>query len=231
MQTLFKIIPQSTNGEISETLDLDIEAVNRSLHSSMRMEARSDEAYIVVETLIKNDERAKQLVQQELDRIYFFTCVRATAEMVTGRVSAIFTSSYAIHGPLPTGLGPQNWMPEVALQLRLWAVGVDVPDPATKVLIFFQIVELAFPNTKDKTAYPPYTPSFPPHRRTEAMLLRHIVSHAGRPFPMTKMYLEHLGLEPMMSDRSNPRWLEVISDKVKLVQEEAYEVIQNALQP
>lgn len=63
------------------------------------------------------------------------------------------------------------------------------------------------------------------------MLLRHIVSHAGRPFPMTKMYFEHLGLEPMMSDRSNPQWLEVISDKVKLVQEDAYEIIRNALLP
>lgn len=213
------------------TLELNIEAVNRSLHPSMRMEARSDGAYIVVETLIKNDERAKQLVQQELDRIYFFTCVRATAEMVTGRVSATFTFSYAIHGPLPTALGPQNWTPEVALQLRLWAVAVDIPDPAIKILLFFQIIELAFPNTKDKTAYPPYTPFSPLHRRTEAMLLRHVVSHAGLPFPTTKMYLKYLGLEPMMADRSNPQWLEVISDKVDLVQEEAHEIIRNALLP
>lgn len=137
MQTLFKICPRSTGSGVLEALDLDIEAVNRVLHSSMRMEARSDGVYIVVETPIKNDERAIQLVQQELDRIYFFTCVRTTAEMVTGQVSTDLTLSYSIHRPLPTGLGPQNWTPEVALQLRLWAVAINIPDPATKILIFF----------------------------------------------------------------------------------------------
>lgn len=222
MYTSFKLIPEANQ------LDLEVVAVNRSLPSCMHLERRSDGVYVIVETRVEEDEGAHQLVQRELDRIFFLTCVRVRAEMCRRRVSADFILSYRIHGPLSAGLGPQNWTPTLALQLRLWNVAADILDPPTQVLIFFQIIEISYPNSAD---YPPYTnASGLPHPRTEAKLLRHLVSHAGQATnKQTKMYLQFLGLGPMMANRSDPFWIQVISEKVKHVRQEAYAAIKSVI--
>jgi hypothetical protein len=200
------------------------------------MKGLDDGVHIVVETLVEEDESAHQLVQRELDRIFFLTCVRARAEMCRRRVYADFTVSYRIHGELPAGLEPQDWGGEdwgstIALQLRLWSVAVDIADPPTQLLIFFQIIELAYPDTNDSVPYPIYVDATrPPHPRTEAKLLRHLVSHAGQAAKgQTQKYLQFLGLEPVMANRSDPAWLHAIVAKVKHVRQEAYAVIKSAI--
>jgi hypothetical protein len=222
MHTLFKLTPES------KTLDLDLIAANKALTPCMRMEERSDGVYIVVETAKEEDEEAHQLVQRELDRIFFLTCVRISATMCSRRVYAEFPFSYRIHGQLPPNLVPQAWNSTIALQLRLWNVAVDIIDPATQILIYFQIIELACPNQND---YPKYTDeSRAPHPRTEAKLLRHLVAHAGEATnAATRMYLRFLGLGPVMADRSNPLWLRTIAGKVRHVQTEAHAAIKDAL--
>lgn len=222
MFTLFKLIPKS------KKLDLDIDAANRSLHPSMRLEKRTDGAYAIVETLKEEDEGALQLVQRELDRIFFLTCARVKAEMCRRRVQVDLVLSYDIHGALPTGLQPQEWNPTIELQLRLWSVAVDIVDPPTKLLIFFQIIELAH---QDATDYPKYTNSSQsPHPLTEAKLLRHLVTHAGvATGKETTLYLEFLGLGPVMADRSNPNWLRIVAGKVEHVRAVAYAAIKFAL--
>jgi hypothetical protein len=231
MQTSFRITPES-----KKPLDFDIEGVNASLPHGMHMEKRDDGVYIVVATPVEEDEDAQQLVQRELDRIFFLTCVRASAEMSRRRVCADLTLSYRIHGELPVGLGPQDWGEEdwgstIALRLRLWSVAVDIADPPTQLLIFFQIIELAYPDTNDSVAYPIYTDATrPPHPRTEAKLLRHLVSHAGQAAKgQTQKYLQFLGLEPVMANRSDPTWLQAISAKVNHVRQEAYAVIKSVI--
>jgi hypothetical protein len=222
MYTLFKLIPEA------KEFDFDVVAVNRSLPSSMQMEERSDGIYVVVDTPVEEDEVAQQHVQRELDRIFFLTCVRARAEMCRRTVCADFKFSYRIHGTLPADLEPQNWSPILALQLRLWDVAADIVDPPTQLLIFYQIIELSYPKPAD---YPAYTDaSSAPHPRTEAKLLRHLVSHAGHPTqPQTQKYLQFLGLGPVMANRSDPAWLQVISEKVKHVRQEAYVVINSVI--
>lgn len=96
------------------------------------------------------------------------------------------------------------------------------------MLIFFQIIELTYPARVD---YPTYTDaSHAPHPRTEAKLLRDLVAHAGNAvYKQTQLYLQYLGLEPVMSNRSDPDWLRVVSQKVGQVQAEAYRVIDSVL--
>lgn len=218
MHTLFKLTPES------KTLDLEIAAVNSALHPSMRMEERNDGVYIVVQTTKEEDEEAHQLVQRELDRIFFLTCVRASAAMCSRLVHADLVCSYRIHGRLPADLQPQEWNSTVALQLRLWNVAADMVDPAVQLLIYFQIVELAYPH---QDAYPKYTDSSrAPDPKTEAKLLRHLVAHAGEATNnATKKYLQYLDLGLVMADRCSPQWLRIIADKVEHVRNEAYAAI------
>jgi hypothetical protein len=89
---------------------------------------------------------------------------------------------------------------------------------------------LSHPDMRDEKVYPPYPDeSQPPDPMTEAMLLRHVVAHAGAPRVPTEKYLKFLGLDPVMSNRSDPEWLRVIALKVVHVQEQARTVIQASL--
>jgi hypothetical protein len=211
---------------------LDIPTVNRLLPEIMTAQTSNDEVYIVVRTSKEEDEEALPLVQRELDRISFFTGARARIEMIRRRVQASLTISYRILVPFPPELGPQQWHPTLALQLRLWSVADDIEDPPTQLMIFFQVIELAYPKLDDRSAYPKYTDaSLVPHPRTEAKLLRHLVSHAGHATGKeTRLYLEFIGAGPVMANRSDPTWLRLVGAKVAHVQTQAREAITFMLQ-
>jgi hypothetical protein len=199
----------------------------------MTIEEKDDGTYISVETPVAEDPTAERDVHRELDRIFFLTCVRVRAEMCRTTVTSDLVCNYRIHGHLPQYIQPQSWTskPELALQLRLWSVADDTNDPPARLLIFFQIVELAFPETRDDAHYPAYKDvSIPPHPRTEAKLLRNLVAHAGKPTnPQTETYIKFLGLEEMLSNRSDPEYLRVIGEKAEHVKSEARKAIESAL--
>ena len=225
MQTRFRITPAGSN----KPLDLDSGAVNKALPSGMHMEWKNERAYFVVETPVEEDANALALVQRELDRIFFLTCVRAHAEMIRRVVTADFPQSYWIHGFLPDELGPQDWTPELSLQLRLWSVAVDIVDPPIQLLIFFQIIELSYPDLQDHSQYPPYAGG-EPDRRTEAKILRHIVAHASEADrKQTKLYLQSHQLGKLMANRSDANWVAFITCKVRDVKALAKEVIEATL--
>jgi hypothetical protein len=204
--------------------------LNNFLPPGIHAEAKSDRTYITVETATTDDSRAQRLVDRQLDLIFFVTGVRVRAEMCRRLVSSDLVCSYRIHGSLQRGRQPQSWSNNLGLQLRLWSVAVDIIDAPMKLLLFFQIIELSYPDTNDENVYPPYSDtSKAPHSRTEAMLLRHLVSHAGAARKQTEKYLQYLGLQPVLSNRSDPEWLRVIAEKVAHVEAEARAVIQASL--
>lgn len=226
MQTLFKLVPEGQN-----PLKVDITSANPTLPAGMHMERRNDGLYMVVDTPVEEDEDAQLLVQRELDRLFFLSGLRMQPAMIRRIVAASFGQTYLIHQNLPEHLGTQDWNPKLALQLRLWRVGMDTVDRPTRLLIFFQIIELQYPDSKNATAYPSYR-VVPLHPRTEAKLLRNIVAHAGQATSAdTRWYLEeHLKLgDMMMADRSDPRWNKIINEKADHVQGVAVDAIEEAL--
>lgn len=226
MQTSFRITLASERDE------LDIASVNRSLHPDMQMEMRGRDLFVVVETSKEEDEEAHQLVRRELDRIYFFTAIRATAEMCSRTVRSDFPASYRILGLLPAELEAQDWNPIITLQLRLWSVADEITDSPTRLLILFQIIELTYPLKPNTPDYPKYeSHHHAPERRTEAKLLRHLVTHAEHASRReTQLYVRYLGLESdLMANRSDPKWLRIVSEKVGLVRDEARDVIRAAI--
>jgi hypothetical protein len=219
MQTIFALIPECS------PLDIEIGVLNKFLPAGMHAEAKPDRTYITVETEAAEDSRAQPLVDRQLDLIFFITCVRVHAEMCCRQVSSDLVASYRVHGGLQHGKQPQSWSGNLGLQLRLWSVAVDISDPPTKLLLFFQIIELSCP------VYIRYVDDTKvPDPKTEAKLLRHLVSHAGKPDQIqTQKYLQYLKLPPMLSNRSDPTWLRIIAEKVALVEAEARAVIQAVL--
>lgn len=211
-----------------ESLDVDLPSFQSVLPPSMSVVCRDDAVYVEVQTPSEEDARAQFHVDRELDRLFFLTCVRVKAEMCTRRVQASFHGAWSIHGSIPPGTVQQDWNYVLGVQLRLWAIASELHDPIVKIIVLYQIIELAFPNPN---SYPVYTDaSQAPHPRTECRLLRHLVVHAGEVTnPQLQTYCTHLGLPPLMLDRTDSGYVELLSSKCQLVEQEAKLVLQRAL--
>jgi hypothetical protein len=222
MHTRFKLLPAS--GEV----DLDPGLLKQSLPHGFEVEVLSDGFYVEVPADSAEDRRAQYLIDRELDRIYFLTCVRVRAEMIRRKVSATFTASWSVHGALPHSVAPLSWTYDLALQLRLWSAASATTDPLVKILLLFQIIELAYPDTGH---FPEYLDtSTPPHPRPECRFIRHLIAHAGDvKLTQLKTYCEHLGLPTLMLDRTDPAHVGVIAGKLPLVEDQARRVLASAV--
>ena len=214
----------------SKDVDLNLSRFRAMLPSSMSLENRVDDLYLTVASPGNEDESTQQLINRELDRVFFLTCVRVKAEMIRRTVTATYRGTWSVHGELPAGTGPLTWTDTVSLQLRLWSLASEVVDFSMKVILYFQIIELSFPDTRDAANYPPYRDSsVPPHPRTESKLLRHLVAHAGLPQSETRTYLRHLGLPEVASNQVHVHWESRLSTRLAVVEREARGVLRNAV--
>ena len=191
----------------------------------MKVVHRDDTYYMEVETTKEEDAGAQFHVDRELDRLFFLTCVRVKAEMCKRKVSAKFVVAWSIQGEIPSGTKPQQWNYTLGLQLRIWSLACETTDPLAKIVLLYQIIELSCP------AFPAYADETqPPHPLTECKFLRHLVVHAGDVGGgELKTYCAYLGIPPLMLDRTDSSFVELISSKCKLVEEQAKGVIQAAL--
>ncbi|MHB1174322.1 MAG: hypothetical protein ACYCZJ_04285 [Sulfuriferula sp.] len=212
-------------------IDLEYDQFRAALPSNIDLKLQSDGYYATVESTGPDDPNAQQLIDRELDRIYFLTTMRLRAVAYPAIGTIQLNLVIRVLGDIPPGTRPQQWTPRLALQLRLWAMAVDSTDSCLSILLFFQIIELSYPETADEQAYPKYTgDSLDP--RTEAKLLRSLVAHAGvATRTETLKYRDFLGLLPEPPDLVHPDWSRVISKKVAHVKAQAHSVLQNALQP
>ncbi len=210
-------------------IDLEYDRFRAALPPTIDLKLQPDGLYATVESAGSDDSDTQQLIDRELDRIFFLTNVRlrAVACPTTGTVELKLV--VRVLGGIPHGTCPQQWTDHLALQLRLWAMAVDSTDPCLSILLFFQIIELSYPKTTDETAYPKYTGAFL-HPRTEAKLLRNFVAHTGNARSETSKYLEFLGLLSYPSNLVHPDWRRVISKKVAHVEAQAHSVLKSALQ-
>jgi len=204
--------------------------LKRTFPASIHLGQEADGLYATVDSQDAEDPLTQSLIDRELDRIFFITFVRVHAEMCRRAVSATCEARYRIHGRIPPSVAPLQWTDCLALQLRLWAIAIDSNDYYLKLILFFQIIELSHPEMGDRASYPPYEdPSAPPHPRTEAKLLRHLVVHAGEARPETARYLAFLGLPPKLSNMTHPEWDRAISSRVSRVEAQAREELRIVL--
>jgi hypothetical protein len=112
--------------------------------------------------------------------------------------------------------------------LRLWAIAADTTDVSVKVLLLFQIIEIAYP---DGSAYPEYRdPSTAPHPLSECKLLRDLVVHSGAvSSTQLKLYCSYLGLPALMHDITDTHYSTIIASKLPLMESEAKKAIERAL--
>lgn len=208
--------------------DLDIDKFQQSLPSNFKVTSESDGIYVAINSTVAEDRRCQYVIDRELDRHFFLTCVKIRAEMVCTRVQASLRINYRIHGALPDGVRPQNWSYELPIQLKLWSIATDTMDVCTKLILLFQIIELAYPK---KTDYPKYDDSTRvPHPLTECKLIRHLVVHSGNVSGAElKCYCEHIGLPAVMLDITDPEYHQVIASKVTVMETEARKAIENVL--
>lgn len=224
MKTVFKLLFEGNP-------DIEIMKFQSSLPSSFIVKEKNDGIYVEIESDSEGDARCQRLIDRELDRHFFLTCVKIRAEMIRKRVSFSFNIGYRIHGSLPNDIQPQKWNYELPIQLRLWSIAVDHNDILTKLLLLFQIIELSYPDTNDSEFYPIYNNSTsPPAPRTECKFIRHLIAHAGDvKTEQLKYYCAYLNLPVVMLDITDQGYYETIASKLPLMQQEAKKVIEKAL--
>ena len=222
MSTLFKLIPKDN------TNDIDVVLFQQSLPKTFKVSLRTDGLYLDVATLREEDVAAQYLVDREMDRLFFLTRIQLKASMCTKIIETSVRIVWGDQGVLSASIAPQKWSYELALQMRLWALAGELVDPLAKIVLLFQIIELSYPSRK---YYPAYIDAqVPPDEKTECKLLRHLVVHAGDVTSSElKNYCEYLGLPPLMLDRTDPQYVKVLSNKVRLVEHTARSIIEKAL--
>ena len=210
---------------VAGSLDLDLTAFQSMLPSSMTVVPRDGDCYIEVETQREEDACAQFHLDRELDRLYFLTCVRVRAEMCRQTVFTERRFAWSVHGSIPPGTKPQTWSYALGLQLKLWALACEAVDPLARIVLLYQIIELSAP------IFPVYSDSArPPDPLTECKLLRDLVAHAGDvDRPQLQRYCAYLNIAPLMLDRTDDAYVELLAAKCSLVEQQAKRILQNAL--
>ena len=214
MRTTYRI--QTTQ----QKAEIEIDRFQRALPAGFLVERRMDGLFISLETSSEEDEKSQHLVDRELDRLFFLTGCRFRSEMCRRSIYCDLKASYCIFASLPSTIKPALWTPDLSLQLHLWAIASEAPDPIIKIFLLFQIIELSYPNN---SSFPDYLdPASPPDPLTECKLLRHLIAHSGKATgAQVKAYCTYLGLPPSMLDRTSPSQVNTISNKLRLVEEQA----------
>jgi len=220
METKFKLIFEGK-------LDLEIEKFRLSLPKSFSVVEEDDGFYMTVQSGKMDENQCQYLVDRELDRHFFLTSVKIKAQIIRKTVTGSLTLRHRIHGHLPDKIGPQNWDYKLPVQLRLWSIAVDSSEIQTKLILLYQIIELAYPDGN----FPEYTDStIAPDPLTECKLVRHLIAHSGDvKHKRLKLYCEHIGLPEIMLDITDPHYFGIISAKVSILEAEAKKVIESAL--
>ncbi len=151
--------------------------------------------------------------------------------MIRTRISSNYNICYRIHGHLPADIKPQRWSYNLTVQLRLWSVAVDHTDSLTKLILLFQIIEIAYPDTNDNNHYPVYEDhAVAPHPLSECKFIRHLITHSGdvKSKQLLK-YCKYIGVPGVMLDITDNDYCQLITSKLLLMQKEAENIIKIAL--
>jgi hypothetical protein len=175
-------------------------------------------------------------VQRECDRIFFLTGMDMAPILVAKKQADGLWISFTDMGlelnvisSVPADVTKQHWHGSLPLQLRFWHLANSSAEPiGAKINFLFQIIEASYADIKD---YPTYTDSsIPPDPRTEARLLRNLVSHQGKiNSHQLELYCTFLGIHSSFYDPSDTEFHNVINSRFHLVRDEAKKIIEHLI--
>ena len=188
-----------------------------------------------------SQDQAYYLVLRELDRIFFVTGIRISAELkaienpdgeccgisnINGRCRIVNTSEIE-------NVSQQRWEGTLAIQLCLWRLANSPGTPlGAKINLLFQIIESKYPDTINKVHYPPYDSiANPPDPKTECKLLRDYVSHQKTEVcsAQLKNYCTYIGYPDIFYDPTDLELDTVLRKKLNILKKEAKETIDVAI--
>lgn len=226
---------------VSKPRAFTLEQASAVLPNNFSFQEEGDQLLLVVETPNGfTDEQMFNQVQRECDRLSFLTGELLDPNLLRketpdGRATGILsvTVGAALIKPLAPEIERQQWDSCLPVQLRLWQL-VQLPNlpVATQINLLFQIIEISYPNTGDSNVYPQYSNTHnPPHPRTEAKLLRDLASHGKKRMGSSQVrsYCQYLGISEEAHDPTNLNFIQVLRDRLQVVQTEARKVIDNSI--
>lgn len=223
MKTKFKLHFEDKRPDIiDETLFV------QSLPENFELIQEAGTFYISIPSDKPEDRKCQFFIDRELDRHFFLTSVKIKAEIVKKQICSIHTMGYGTYGRLDKDIAPQHWNYNLPLQLRLWSIATDSNEILLQVILYFQIIELSYPN---KNSYPEYLDSKnTPAPLTECKMLRNIAAHSGDASGIQqKLYCEYLGIPPILHDPTDPIYTDIFTKKLTLLRTEAKTVIERSI--
>jgi len=217
------------------------EEIQRILSQNFILGQEDKNIFLIINADDEIDEnKAKFLIDRELDRIFFLTEKKIDSSLTLveypdGRKQTTVTIKYNINAiqKIPEEIAPQQWRNNIDVQLKLWVLAHSYNIPlAAKINLLFQIIEIEYPNTRDQNIYTLYSDStIVPNPMTEAKLLRHIVSHGKSPIENDQLrkYCDFLNLSSEMHDPTNTQFIDVINRRLPIITRLAKEIIEAKL--
>jgi hypothetical protein len=203
---------------------------------------QNDNTYLIIEHgpgTTEND--SFFFLQRELDRLYFLTGINIKCELDTIEnddgaftgISGVKCTLTAV-AQLPENIGRQQWgTDDIAVHLRLWALAFSSNLPlAAKINLLFQIIEIEHPETNSNAVYPTYrNPANPPDPKTEAKLLRHLMSHGNKPVKHNSLrqYCIFLGISPEMHNPIDQNFVSRVNKRMAILINEARKIIDSKI--
>lgn len=221
MNTKFKLIFKNDKS------DVDITKLGESLPLYFDVIEEGDEIYITIKSKNGENEECQYLINRELDRHFFLTSVRVHAEMVRATMTGSQETGWATYNHLPENIAPQYWNYDLPIQLKLWSAAIGAKDISLRVILFYQIIELAYPDQ----SFPKYNDSsIAPDPLTECKFLRNLAAHAGEvDRKQLQRYCEYLKTPELMIDRTDPDNISILSRKLDLLQTQAKRIISKSI--
>ncbi len=183
------------------TAGFNINKFKDILPDNFRLHEEDGKLHITIETIRDDDTcSAIPLLDRELKRFYFFTNMEIKYQHVTVRgtipVMKACTQVFSSVNNLPNNIGRQNWNDKTSLQVSLWHLSSKSSDIKTRILIFYQILELSG-YTFNKYINPNETPD----PLNECRFLRHLVAHGDIDNDNKQMraYLKYLEINKFIS--------------------------------
>lgn len=227
MKTKFKLYFESDPPDIDKALFI------QSLPDNFELTQEENTFYISILSNESEDRKCQFFIDRELDRHFFLTSVKIEAKMVKakGLISASHASTWRAHNGLNENIAPQQWNYELPLQLRLWSMAIDSNQILLKVIFYFQIIELSYPDPNNIHHYPKYLDiKSAPAPLTECKMLRNLAVHSGNKLKtQQKSYCDYLKIPQKLYDPTDPIYTHIFEKKLILLETEAKKAIEKSL--
>lgn len=203
---------------------------------------QKDKTYLTVELPSgSNEHDSFFFLQREVDRLFYLTGAMIKYDLISvenedGSFTGFGDLNMMLQAvkQLPENIERQEWdTNDITVHLKLWSLAFSPNLPlAAKINLLFQIIEIEYPKTSDNAVYPHYNdPTSPPDPKTEAKLLRHLMSHGNSPIKdnALKQYCSFLGIPQAMHNPVDQNFISSVKNRLAIVIEEARKVIDNKI--